>query len=301
MVHGTAKLSIYVGGLFYIQVLTHATPILSVWAALEAIFLLLCWRWGYLETRAMKKKLRDTLVNCILLVFFAIALVEWTSGIQMTAMVAITDIDGILLLGIALNFVLQITAIKRRYIVVAACIFLALQFFPSIISTDIGLYTPPLPLEYLLLLSICTALLIILVVATAMFVRSINRPISTTGSQEVYMGSKYEIKGGNIGAVGDKSQANNFSQVWNENAGNISIAKLADEIEHLYTVLKPKAVEEAQDTSIEYLLAAGKSAKKGDGAATLEYMKKAGDWVWEAASKVGIGVATEAAKKALNL
>jgi hypothetical protein len=49
------------------------------------------------------------------------------------------------------------------------------------------------------------------------------------------------------------------------------------------------------------IAAAEKAAGEGNGPKVLEHLKKAGSWVWDVVTKIGIGVATAAAKTALGI
>jgi hypothetical protein len=117
----------------------------------------------------------------------------------------------------------------------------------------------------------------------------------------VYMSNdRYEI--GQAGAVGPGAHAENvtFNQIWKKSAGNIDVQQLALELTALREELSKRASESDHFVALGSLAAAEKAAQSGDGPKALEHLKKAGAWVWDVGTKIGIGVATAAAKSALG-
>lgn len=92
----------------------------------------------------------------------------------------------------------------------------------------------------------------------------------------------------------------NFNQIWNESGGKIDVAQLARELKGLRTSLSKEASEPEQYVALGEVAAAEKAAGEGNGPKALEHLKKAGSWIWDVATKVGIGVATAAAKTTLG-
>jgi hypothetical protein len=113
-------------------------------------------------------------------------------------------------------------------------------------------------------------------------------------------GDSYEI--GQAGAVGRHAEAHDmtFNQIWTKSASNIDLHQLGSELTELRSALIKQASEPDQFVALGEVAAAEKAAKGGDGPAALEHLKRAGTWVWDVATKVGIGVATAAAKNALG-
>lgn len=114
------------------------------------------------------------------------------------------------------------------------------------------------------------------------------------------MGDTYRV--GQAGAVGPGAHAHdmNLNQIWNESSGTIDVAQLARELKELRNALSKEASEPEQYVALGEVAAAEKAAGEGNGPKALEHLKKAGSWVWDAATKIGIGVATAAAKTALG-
>jgi hypothetical protein len=108
-----------------------------------------------------------------------------------------------------------------------------------------------------------------------------------------------------VGAVtvGPHAEAHDmtFEQVWAKSASKIDLHQLGDELTELRTVLSKQASEPDQFVALGEVAAAEKAAKGGDGPGALGHLKTAGTWVWDVATKIGIGVATAAAKSALGL
>lgn|GEM_PF-1920965 len=112
---------------------------------------------------------------------------------------------------------------------------------------------------------------------------------------------QYEI--GQAGAVGPHAKAHDmtFNQIWSKSASNIDLYQLGCELTELRSTLSKQASDPDEFVALGEVAAAEKAARDGDGPKALEHLKKAGNWVWDVATKVGTGVATAAAKKALDL
>jgi len=115
------------------------------------------------------------------------------------------------------------------------------------------------------------------------------------------MEAKYKITGGQQGAVGDGATASYFNQVWTTSGTQINLPQLATELAGLRSGLNAQVKVETHRAAANEVALAEQSAKAGDGPRALEHLKKAGAWFWDAATKIGIGVATAAAKTALGL
>ncbi len=112
-----------------------------------------------------------------------------------------------------------------------------------------------------------------------------------------------QYKAGQAGAMGPGAHAHDmtFNQIWNEASGNIDLTVLARELAELRSKLANEAKEPEHYISINTVASAESCAKKGNGPKALEYLSKAGKWVLDNATKIGVPVATEALKKALGL
>ncbi|MBD9357364.1 hypothetical protein [Methylomonas albis] len=118
---------------------------------------------------------------------------------------------------------------------------------------------------------------------------------------EVVMGDKYSVSG-QTGAVGRNAHAhdNSFQQVWNQASEQFDLPKLASELRALLTPLKEAAIEPDHRVAIGLVEAAAEASEAGNGPKAMEYLKSAGKWTFDTASKIGIGVATAAAKSVLG-
>jgi hypothetical protein len=112
----------------------------------------------------------------------------------------------------------------------------------------------------------------------------------------------YNIKG-QTGAVGPGAHAEHmiFNQLWNENKDKIDLSALSKELAELRSTLKEEATEPEHDMSIGAIASAERSAKEGNGPKALEYLKNAGVWAFDKATKISVPVATAALKAALGL
>ncbi|MFZ5448148.1 MAG: hypothetical protein ACOZFS_05870 [Thermodesulfobacteriota bacterium] len=120
--------------------------------------------------------------------------------------------------------------------------------------------------------------------------------------QEVTMGDKY-ITSGQVGAVGPSSHAHDmsFTQVWNQTSKDIDLSTLAQELSILRQHLRAEAQTPEQDLAIGAVANAELAAKTGDGPKALEWLKKAGSWAFDAATRIGTDVAIAALKAALGI
>jgi len=116
------------------------------------------------------------------------------------------------------------------------------------------------------------------------------------------MGDTYNVSG-QAGAVGPGAHAHDitFNQIWNESGSKIDTKQLASELAQLRSALTKEASEPDHFVSLGEMAAAEKAATADDGPTALQHLKKAGSWVWDVGTKVGIGVAIAAAKTALGI
>jgi len=116
---------------------------------------------------------------------------------------------------------------------------------------------------------------------------------------ESYEGPKYNIEGGQQGAVGDSSQASNntFNQ---ENQFGGELKELAKELTKLREELGKQAKEPEQFEAAAAVAKAKNAAAKGEVSTAFEHLKEAGKWALDVAKSIGIPVAIEALKKAIG-
>jgi len=88
---------------------------------------------------------------------------------------------------------------------------------------------------------------------------------------------------------------------WNQMQGYLDLPLLAAQLGQLQEALRVAAKEPDQHMSIRAVAAAEQAAKQGDGPKALDYLKKAGSWVLDVASKIGVNVASSAIKAALGV
>ena len=118
--------------------------------------------------------------------------------------------------------------------------------------------------------------------------------------EKMHMGDNYSA--GQAGAMGPGAQASNmtFQQIWNQVQGTVDLPQLARELAQLQISLRSQAQEPEHEIAIGAIAAAEVAAKQGNGAKTLEYLKKAGKWTFDIATKIGTDVAAGAIKSALG-
>jgi hypothetical protein len=119
--------------------------------------------------------------------------------------------------------------------------------------------------------------------------------------KELHMGDNYSA--GQAGAMGPGAQANNmtFQQIWNQIQGSVDLQQLARELGRLNDTLRAEAKEPEHQMAIGAISAAEAEAKRGNGPKALEYLKNAGAWVFDVATKIGVNVASGAMKSVLGM
>jgi hypothetical protein len=116
-----------------------------------------------------------------------------------------------------------------------------------------------------------------------------------------HMGDAYSA--GQAGAIGPGATASqiSFQKVWAQLQGSASVEELAKELGALRTAMRSAASEPEHELSIGAVAAAQAAAEEGDGVRTLEYLKKAGNWALDVATKIGLNIASFALKGSLGL
>jgi hypothetical protein len=117
----------------------------------------------------------------------------------------------------------------------------------------------------------------------------------------VHVGDKYEAK--QAGAMGPGAHAHDmvFQQVWQQAADSINLSDLAADLRKLRQELRLSATEPEHDVAIGEIAAAETAARAGHGQKVFEHLRKAGSWVGDVATKIGVALATEALKTAIGL
>lgn len=109
--------------------------------------------------------------------------------------------------------------------------------------------------------------------------------------REVTM-AKYNITGGNQGAVGDKAKAEHFVQHDERKTGLTpdDLSRLMGEFPTLLRALTERAKSSEQFEALSHVKAAEEAAQKNDTGGVLSKLKGAGSWVLEVAKSVGAEV-----------
>jgi hypothetical protein len=130
-------------------------------------------------------------------------------------------------------------------------------------------------------------------------------------AREVYMGnsSKFSNINSTIGVQGDNANVENVTQVsqsggqlyanWSQSGGNLTA--LAQDLAKLKTELGAQAKDAEHFEAAAAIAKAEDAAKNNDGPTVFDYLKKAGNWALDTATKIGTTVAVEALKKSLGM
>lgn len=120
---------------------------------------------------------------------------------------------------------------------------------------------------------------------------------------EIHLGDKYDIfNDGQIGAVGrnSKAEGNVFSQRWSELESQVNLGELASELATLRAELRKSASSLEEDQAIANIGSAENAAKQKDGPSALKFLKAAGEWALDVATKIGTTVAAKAIENAIS-
>ena len=116
------------------------------------------------------------------------------------------------------------------------------------------------------------------------------------------MGDKYIVE--QAGSVGPQSHAQDitFNQNFNQTESSIDLARLADELRVLHQAMRQQALTEPEhDLAISDISKAEQAAKTGDAAKTAQYLKSAGKWALDFASKIGASLVAESIKSSMDI
>lgn len=131
--------------------------------------------------------------------------------------------------------------------------------------------------------------------------RKQQRAVQNFFVEKLHMGDNYSA--GQAGAMGPGATASDmtFQQIWNQVRESVDLPQLARELATLQAALRSEAREPDQDMAIGAIAAASTAAKQGNGARTLEYLKKAGTWALDVATKIGTDIAAAALKSSMGI
>ena len=120
---------------------------------------------------------------------------------------------------------------------------------------------------------------------------------------DVYMegSSKYNISGGQQGAVGDGASANDFIQVTGKSIQEIDLEALSSELETLRAAARKNATDVEHDLAMGSLAAAEAAAKQGNRSEVVKHLRNAGKWAFDTATAIGVRVAAEAIRASLGM
>lgn len=115
---------------------------------------------------------------------------------------------------------------------------------------------------------------------------------------EMYMGDKNIITNSTVGAVGSHATASNntFQQLNNSGSDNLNYELLNAQLEQLRAELLKTATTPDQYKAIGSVAAAEMAAKEKKGSEVVKYLKGAGQWVFDTATKIGVSVVSDIIK-----
>ena len=134
------------------------------------------------------------------------------------------------------------------------------------------------------------------------FIHSNNTYIKMEdGSMVKKDGDTYNV--GQANAVGPNSEGHHvlMTQYSNQNYNELNLDTLYKELEILRIELKKLSQSPEEDKAIGAIASAEIEIKRGDRSKALDYLKQAGTWAFDVATKIGVGVAIVALKTALGL
>jgi len=102
------------------------------------------------------------------------------------------------------------------------------------------------------------------------------------------------------GVVGGHVHDINFTQSWSQLQSSVNLPILAEQLSRLRGELLKRAADAEHHAAIGAVASAEIEAKKGDGPKALEYLSRAGKWVFDVAVDIGERVAAEAIKGVLT-
>lgn len=131
--------------------------------------------------------------------------------------------------------------------------------------------------------------------------KQVTNYINHTYIKEQIMGDKYENRG-QVGAMGPNAHLENVQIIQsNISDSELDLKKLSKELAVLKKEMKKIATDPEHALAIGAVSAAEQSAKKNDSKKTIEFLKSAGSWALDVATKIGVDVAIAAIKSSMGL
>jgi hypothetical protein len=117
-----------------------------------------------------------------------------------------------------------------------------------------------------------------------------------------HMSDTYSISG-QAGAVGPGAQAhdNTFNQIVNRLEQSIDLTQLASELAMLRQAMSAEAKDAEHFIAMGKVAEAEKAADAKDSSKVVEFLKSAGKWAFDTATKIGVSVAAEAIKQSMGI
>ena len=108
---------------------------------------------------------------------------------------------------------------------------------------------------------------------------------------------------GQAGAMGPNAKAENmnFVQILREAIGEHSLGELAADLEKLRAAMFAESKTTDQDEAVAAVAQAEDAAKKGDAKSVFGFLRKAGRWAFDVATKIGTSVASKAIEKSIGM
>lgn len=123
----------------------------------------------------------------------------------------------------------------------------------------------------------------------------------TVNNQGGIMGDQYNI--GQAGAVGPNAHAHDmtFNQIGSQIETSMDLSQLADALSNLRKAMSQEANEAEHHIAIGEIAKAEQAARAKDSSKVAEYLRSAGKWAFDFASKIGASLAAEAIKIAMGM
>ncbi len=289
-----------------LQIIRTASPTVAFFAFTQMLFFSMTWAWGRFEAEARKQKLRDQLALLSSALFIAMLGIEVTQDVPPWLVVTSASVDGTILILMSFCYMLQVSTFSSKIVLSFITPFLFLNFAP--ILEEVGVFSK---LDEYFAQYIPTATVggrVIIVMAMVVMIpllwrrRRIVQQAHING--DYYMNSsKYQVHAGQVGAIGDNNTVTDAEFFQTNTAASVAIdlQALVLELSILRESLITRANTPEHFVAIAEVAAAEQAATNGDREGTLSSLKKAGAWMWDTASKIGIGVATAAVKQQLGV
>jgi hypothetical protein len=118
---------------------------------------------------------------------------------------------------------------------------------------------------------------------------------------EIKVGDTY--KAGQVGAMGPQAHAHDMAFTQDHAAffDRIDLGQLQNELSHLHSEMIKDAANLEHNQAADNIGKAEDAAKAGDRSQLVQYLKGAGKWALDTATKIGTNVAVDALKHALDL